>query len=359
MQKLIYISLVLSLIQLHSFAQESRKFEVVEQVKSTPLKNQQSSGTCWSFATTSFIETEALRLGKEAVSLSPIFYVTPTYLGKAEKYIERKGKSYFAGGDLTFSVLAAYQKYGAIPEEVYNGVIEGDWQHDHLEMDELLAVMVESIGASGYGRIKPNSWKKAIEGVLQAYLGKAPSRFLYNGREYTPQSFAHEFVGINPEDYVEITSYQHLPFYKKSVLNIPANWNNHKYLNLPIDDFEAVINHALESGYSLCWDGDASEDGFNFDTGMMELSMAQETSSITQSLRQITFDNQSTTDDHNMHMIGIALDETGKRYYLMKNSEGENELDGFMYMSKNALLLKTISVMVHKDAIPAAIKSKI
>ncbi len=354
-----YILYLLLLLGLKFFAQEVNDYKVVDLVKTTPLKDQQSSGTCWSFATTSFIETEAIRLGKDAVSISPIFYVSPTYLSKAEKYIQKKGNSYFDAGDLTFNVLDAYRKFGAVPEAVYNGIIDGDWQHDHVEMDNLLFAMVESVGASGYGRIKPNSWKKSIEGTLRAYLGEAPGTFQYKGQQYTPKSFASTFVGINPDDYVEVTSYTHHKFYEKPIiLDIPANWNDNKYLNLPIADFETIINYALKNGFSLAWDGDASEEKFNFDKGVLTLTDQEENLIISQDLRQTTFENKTTTDEHNMHIIGAAKNKFGKDFYILKNSEGNNDLGGYIYMSRNALLLKTISVLVHKDGIPKKIKAK-
>ncbi len=347
------------LINYNSYSQEKKEFKILKSVKTSPLKNQQSSGTCWSFATTSFIETEAIRLGKDEISLSPMFYVTPAYMGKAEKFIDKKGESWFDAGDLTFSVLDGYDKFGAIPEKVYDGIIEKDWQHDHAEMDNLLREMVKSIGTSGYGRIKPYSWKKSIKAVLDAYLGTAPSAFLYKGKLYSPTSFAREYVGISPDDYIEITSYSHNDFYKMFVLDIPANWNSNKYLNLPIKDFERVIDSALESGYSLAWDGDASEPNFDFDTGLLKLTASEEENAVTQELRQTTFENKTTTDEHNMHIIGIAQDTKGNPYYLLKNSEGDNKYGGYVYMSKKALLLKTISILVHKDAIPNDIKKNL
>lgn len=353
-----FIVLLFIAFGIETQAQNSKDFEIQIKIATTKLNNQQSSGTCWSFATTSFIETEAVRLGKDTVTLSPIFYVAPTYLKKAEKYIDKKGDSWFKEGDLTFSVLNAYKKYGAVPEQAYNGIIKDDWQHDHVEMDNLLSAMVESIGTSGYGRIKPQSWEKSVEGVLNAYLGKAPETFYYKGGLYTPKTFADTFIGINTDDYIEITSYSHLEFYKNVVLNIPANWNDNKYLNLPIEDFENVINNALKNGYSLAWDGDASEPNFDFQKGVLKLTEKQEEYKITQIQRQISYENQTTTDDHNMHIIGTAKDKNEKFYYLLKNSEGDNALNGYIYMSKNALLLKTISVLVHKDAIPENIKKK-
>ncbi len=341
-----------------SRAQSPEDFELLHQVKSTPLKDQQSSGTCWSFATISFLETEALRMGKDSIALSPMFFVHPAYLGKAEKFIESKGNSYFGAGDLTFSVLNAYENFGAIPETVYDGIIEGDWRHDHFEMDNLLIAMVESIGKSGYDRIKPYSWRYAIEGVLNAYLGEPPATFVYKGKLHTPKSFANEHVGINPYDYIEITSYTHLPFYKMSALVIPANWNNNKYLNIPINDFERVVDHALEKGYSLAWDGDATEPEFDFEAGLLKLPEEQENLKITQELRQKTFEDGTTSDDHNMHLIGKVKNADGEIYYLLKNSEGNNDMNGYIYMSKNALLLKTISLLVHKDGIPKEIRQK-
>ncbi|SNR17292.1 C1 family peptidase [Tenacibaculum jejuense] len=358
MKKLLLLSGIL-FVNFLSYSQQGKKFKVIYKVKSSPLKDQQSSGTCWSFATTSFLETEAIRKGKPSISLSPMFYVHPAYLGKSKKFIETKGKSWLDAGDLTFSVLKGYETYGAVPESVYNGIIKGDWQHDHVEMDNLIKTMISSVATSGYGRIKPNSWKQSLEGVLNAYLGKAPEKFKYNGKEFTPKSFADFYLGINPKDYVEITSYNHLKYYTNSTLKIPANWGDNKYLNLPIQDFESVIENALKKGYSLAWDGDASEPNFNFEKGVAELTKEQESLKITQDLRQQTFEDKSTTDDHNMHLIGKATDTSGKIYYILKNSEGNNEQGGYMYMSKKALLLKTISVLVHKEAIPENIQSKI
>ena len=345
-------------ITLVSFAQSSSDFETILKVKSSPLKDQQSSGTCWSFATTSFIETEAIRLGKASISLSPIFYVPPTYLAKAKKFIDKKGDSYFAEGDLTFSVLDAYKKNGAIPEQIYNGIIEDDWQHDHVEMDDLLKKMVESIGTSGYGRIKPNSWSKAMEGVLKAYLAIPPATFVYKDKLYSPKTFADEYVGINPEEYIEITSYTQSDFYKMFTLKIPANWNENKYLNMPIQEFEKTIDYALENGFSLAWDGDATEPFFDFEKGVLQLPVDEESIKITQNLRQKTFEDKMTTDDHNMHLIGKAKNKEGKVFYILKNSEGNNEMGGYVYMSKNAMLLKTISLLVHKNGIPTDIKIK-
>ena len=348
-------------ISIITYSQQKEGFKVIKLIESTSIKNQQSSGTCWSFATTSFIETEAIRLGKEPVILSPIFYVTPAYIAKADKYIRLHGNSYFAEGDLTFSVMNTYKKYGAIPEKVYNGIILGEYKHDHYEMDNLLFAMVKSVGASDYGKIKQDSWKKSIKSTLNAYLGNPPDSFIYEGKSYTPITFAAEKIGINPDDYTEITSYNHHPFYQKIILEIPANWNHNFYLNLPIQDFKEVIDNALKQGYSLCWDGDVSESGFEDEKGIAELSGEfNNDSTITQEIRQLTFDNFTTQDDHNMHLIGLAKDKNGNAYYILKNSEGNNnDCGGYIYMSEKYLLLKTISVMVNKDMIPKRLETKL
>ena len=350
----IYLSFLIPTLNAQSFDD----LEFIYVIESSPIKDQQSSGTCWSFATTSFIETEAIRLGHKSISISPIYYVPPTYLSKAEKFIEREGKSYFDAGDLTFSVMDAYKNYGAIPESVYNGIIEGDWQHDHLEMDNLLYAMVESIGTSGYGRIKPSSWKKSVESVLKAYLGSPPATFIYESELHTPQSFARKYIGIQPDDYIEITSFNHEGFYKMIDLDIPANWNDNHYLNLPLHDFESIVDAALSDGYSLAWDGDASESTFDFTIGIATLEEELESTQITQEFRQAAFEDQSTTDDHNMHIIGKAHDQKGNIFYVLKNSEGSKMMKGNVIMTRNALLLKTISLLVHKDAIPAKIINK-
>ena len=334
-------------------------FTVRQLLASTPIKDQQSSGTCWSFATTSFLESEALRLGRSPVSLSPIAFVIPTYLDKAAKFIETGGRSYFGEGDLTFSVLDAYRRWGAVPESVYDGIIDGEWQHDHLEMNNLLAAMVKSVGASGYGRIKPNSWRQSVRAVLAAYIGEPPDQFEFRGRTYTPRDFADTFIGITADDYIEITSFSHLPFDRMVVLGIPANWRQQPYLNLKLADFQRVVRHALNQGFSLAWDGDASEPGFQHDRGTAILTPPEVPAVVTQEHRQAAFRNGSTTDDHNMHLIGLAENSAGKPYFILKNSEGPNPFGGYLYMSSPYFWMKTISLLVHRDGLPADIRKRI
>jgi bleomycin hydrolase len=328
-------------------------YKITKLIESTPIKDQQATGDCWSYATTSFIETEAIRLGKKPIVLSPMFFVRPTYIDKAEKYIRMNGSSFFSEGDLTFSVLKAYKEYGAIPEIVYSGKNDSVSKHDHSEMNNALLEKVKYYVKSGRGNMTPALYRKETDEILTQTLGKVPDTFVYDGKVFTPKSFAKEMIGINPDDYVEITSFSHHPFYSKFILEIKANWNNNYYLNLPIDDFSKIIDDALMHNYSVCWDGDIYEgykDGF---------AVLGDNKSITQQIRQAAFDNRTTEDVHNMHIIGIAENEKGNKFYIIKNSSDAMDCGGYLYMSKEYLLLKTISVMVNKNAIPKAIMKKV
>jgi bleomycin hydrolase len=332
-----------------NYSPEIEGYKIIKLIESTPVKDQGHTGTCWSFATTSFIETEAIRLGKNPIILSPMFYVIPTYIDKAEKYIRMDGSSHFGEGDLTFSILNNYKKYGAIPESVYSGNIDTTSKHDHFEMNSALLEKVKHYVQTGNGTMTADGYRQDIEAIMCNAMGKTPDTFNYNEKKFTPQSFANEMIGINPDDYIEITSYTHHPFNTRFILEIPANWNNNYYLNLSINDLVETIDHALMNNYSVCWDGDTRQ-GFIDGFAVLNDSIT----GITQQMRQNAFDNKTTRDVHNMHIIGIAKNNMGKRFYIVKNSDG-----GYVYMSREFLLLKTISVMVNKAAIPVDILQKI
>lgn len=327
-------------------------YKIIKLIDSTPIKDQQATGDCWSFATTSFIETEAIRIGKKPVVLSPMFFVKPTYINKAENYIRRNGSAFFGEGDLTFSVMKAYKEFGAIPESVYSGKLDSDAKHDHADMNNALLEKAKFYKNS-HGDLTPEIYRRDMDEILTQTLGKVPDTFVYDGKQFTPKSFAKVMIGINPDDYVEITSFNHHPFYSKFNLEIEANWNNNYYLNLPLDDFSTVIDDALMHNYSVCWDGDIYE-GFNDGFAILD-----NTKIITQQIRQAAFDNRTTEDIHNMHIIGIAENEKGNRFYIIKNSGDAKDCGGYLYMSKEYLLLKTISVMVNKNSIPKAIMNKV
>lgn len=328
-------------------------YKIIKLIESTPIKDQQATGDCWSFATTSFIETEAIRLGKKPIVLSPMFFVIPTYINKGENYIRRNGASAFTEGDLTFSVLKAYKDFGAIPESVYSGKNDSDTKHDHADMNKDLLEKVKFY-VNLHGDLTPELYRKDMDVILTQTLGKVPGTFEYEGKQYNTKSFAQERIGINPDDYVEITSFNHHPFYKKFNLEIEANWNNNLYLNLPLENFVTVIDNALLNNYSVCWDGDIYE-GFKNGFALLD----NKNKIITQQTRQEAFDNRTTEDIHNMHIIGIAEDKKGKTFYIIKNSSDNNDCGGYLYMSKEYLLQKTISIMVNKNAIPKVISKKV
>ncbi len=344
---------------------EGYQFEVESSVDCTPVKSQDRTGTCWSYATSSFLESEAIRLGKGKHDFSEMYTVRNIYKDKARNYILRQGKANFSQGSLAHDPLFIARSQGIMPESAYSGLLNGAKKHDHGEMEAVLKGMLD--GLLKRKQLSPN-WKYAIDGILDAYLGTAPESFMYEGKSYTPHSFA-ESLGINPDDYVQITSYTHHPFYRPFVLEIPDNYSNGLFYNVPLADMETIVDNAIKEGYSIAWDGDVSEKGFSARNGIAILPVDLEREDlftnpgeehkVSQESRQANFESYVTTDDHLMHLAGIAKDKKGTKYYLIKNSWGEiSEYKGFLYMSHSYFLSKTVSVLVHKDAIPAGIAKK-
>lgn len=341
------------------------KFKVEHNVECTEVKSQGKTGTCWSFATSSYLESELIRKGKGKHDLSEMFVVKNIYKNKAKNYILRQGKANFSQGSLAHDLIAVAKKYGVVPESVFAGKQANVKDHDHGEMEAVLKGML-----NGLLKRKPlsNKWPVAFESVLDTYMGATPEEFNYEGKKFTPKSFI-DYLDIDPDDYINISSYTHHPFYRPFVLEIPDNYSNGSFYNLPIDELEAIIEHAIKSGHSIAWDGDVSEEGFSSNEGIAVLPVDESRKDlfinpgaeqkVDQELRQKTFESYSTTDDHLMHMTGIAKDREGNKYYLIKNSWGKRgPHKGFLYMSSAYMRLKTVSIMVHKDAIPADIAKK-
>lgn len=352
-------------------AQEENKayqFTVTHEVKHTPVKDQARTGTCWCFSTVSFIESEAMRLGAEAMDLSEMFIVNYNYRKKAENYVRMHGTANFGQGGLSHDVMDRFRENGIVPESVYDGMRLGKDYHDHSEMFRVLIGMLDGVVSSRRPTIQ---WKTSLAGVLNAYLGVLPDNFEYQDETFTPHSFAEEKVMINPNSYVELTSYTYAPFYHQCMLKVPDNWMyNDDFYNVPLDDLEHVVDHALKKGYSVTWDGDVSERTFSSrDKGYAILSKEElpekitepvEEMKVTQTNRQETFDSYRTTDDHLMHIVGLAEDQNGKVYYYIKNSGGaEGVYDGYMFMSKPYFRMKTTAVMMHQDALPPDLKQKL
>lgn len=364
MKKTIFLLIAL----LGSFgAQAQYQFTLTSDCNCTSIKNQQNTGTCWSYATSSFLESELIRMGKkEEYDLSEMFFVRQIYLDKAQNYVYRQGKAQFGQGGLSHDVIKAFVEAGAVPESVYSGKLPGDYMHDHSEMEVALKGMLDVITQQK----KPsNKWVASVAGILDAYMGEAPTKFTVNGKEYTPMTYS-AILGINPGDYISFTSYTHHPFDKEMILEIPDNWSNGSYYNVPFEDLVSITKHAISKGYSVAWDGDVSEKGFAASKGVAVLPLNEkredlftkpdEELAVTQALRQETFMNYSSTDDHLMHITGTAKDQKGATYFYVKNSWGEiSPYSGYVYMSEPYFKLKTVGIMVHKDAVPMEIRKRL
>ncbi|WMX17296.1 MULTISPECIES: C1 family peptidase [unclassified Aureispira] len=337
------------------------KYDVV----CTEVKNQERTGTCWSFATSSFLESEVKRTKKMDIDLSEMFSVRATYMDKAQNYILRQGKANYSEGSLSHDVINAVERVGLVPEAAFSGKSEGVEVHNHGEMISATKGMLD--GLQQRKTLSPR-WKAAMNAILDIYMGDAPEQFKYDGKEYTPKSFA-QFLGIKGSDYISLTSYTHHPFYQSFVLEIPDNYSNGSYQNVPMEELEQIVDNAIQNGFSVAWDGDVSEATFSHKEGLAILPQDPNRENlwdkpdaeikVTQELRQSTFESKSTTDDHLMHLVGIAYDTKGTKYYKIKNSWGtSNTFKGYLYMSQAYFQLKTVGILVHKEAIPKTISKK-
>ena len=345
-------------------------FTMEYEVGRTPVKDQGNTGTCWCFATLSFLESEILRTGGEPLDLSEMFLVRHLYPHKAMNYFRQHGNTVFGQGSLSHDALFCLREYGIVPEEVYDGRKRGESVHDHAEMYAMLKAMLETTQELSSGEVTP-LWREAFTAVLDVYLGAPPERFSYRGKEYTPVEFAETHVNVDLSNYVELTSFSHHPFYEKIRLEIPDNWSFYdEYINVPIDELEIIVDYALKNGHSLAWDGDMSEEDYADSDRRHAIVPADEGNdtpgapaaekTITQELRQRTFDNYSTTDDHLMHIFGIARDQHGKKYYVAKDSWfSEEEHEGLIYLSRSYFRLKTVAILINREILPADIVSKI
>ncbi len=367
------ILLIALFISITTLAQDQSelpyKFNVVKDNSSTVIKDQCRTGTCWSFATSSFIESEILRLGGKSVNLSEMYNVRVTYPEKAMNYVRYQGKAQFGAGSLSHDVINAIRDYGMVPESVYTGLNYDMERHNHAEMDALLEAMVKAVVKEDKRNIT-DKWDDAIAAVLDVYLGKIPKNFDYEGKKYTPTSF-RDAMGIHADDYVEITSFTHHPFYKKFILEVPDNFSQGQFQNVPIEELYDIVKKAINDGYTVAWDADVSEKTFSFRNGMAILpakgvkkddyfkKIVPELK-VDQAFRQKGFNDFQTTDDHLMHITGIAKDQDGKEYFIIKNSWGQNNpFGGHQYISAEYFKGKTISVMLHKDALSKEMKKKL
>jgi len=368
------------------------KFTDVKILPTTSVKDQNKSGTCWAFSGISTIEDDLLRQGKGEFDLSEMFVVRNAYIDKAKKYIRTNGKINFAQGGSFADVLEMTRRYGAMPEEAYAGLNYGEKKHSHYEMADALKSYLDAVMSNGQRTKKlSTAWLQGFIGILDAYLGPVPANFTYKGKTYTPQSFAKE-IGIDPDNFEVFTSYTHHPFYEKFALEIPDNWLWSECINVPIGDLVSITDNALDNGYTVLWAADVSEGGFKWTKGYavnpaekeekdmtdselsrwvklsdkdraaarFEIKGPVKEKEVTQEMRQNSFDNYETTDDHGMVIVGYATDQEGNRFYKVKNSWDTNQIyDGFFYVSVPYFLEKTLNIGVRKEAVPSSIAKKL
>ncbi len=382
---LLVFALSLSAQSVVSAKSDTLSFSVIKENKITPVKNQANTGTCWSFSGLGFFESEILRIKGIETDLSEMFVVRHSYEDKADKFVRTDGKNNFSQGGSFHDVWHVLKYYGIVPESEMNGLNYGLDHHNHGELSAIGLGIVQAVSRNPNRTLTP-SWKKAFAAVMETYLGEFPEKFNVDGKEYTPQSYV-KALGLNMDDYVSITSYTHHPFYSKFALEISDNWRWAESYNVPLDEFMRIFDYAIGSGYTIAWGTDVSEAGFTRDGlgvlpetnkellagtdqarwvggatsgGKMDVNRPLIEQQVTQESRQLGYDNKQTTDDHGMQIYGIAKDQTGKEYYMVKNSWGTNsKFQGIWYVTKSFTAAKTMNIMVHKDAVPKDIRKKL
>ena len=378
-------SAALAMTAMSSFAQAEYEFTTVKENPVTSIKNQYRSGTCWCFSALSFIESEVLRTKGQTVDLSEMFVVGKSYHDRAIKYVRLDGNLRFSAGSSFGDVFHVMNDYGIVPQEAMPGFNYGTELPVHGELDAALLGYVEAI-AKNPNRQLSTAWVKGFDGIVAAYFGEYPETFTVDGVEYTPKSYC-EHIGFNMNDYVNLTSFTHHPFYQPFVIEVCDNWRWDSAYNLPIDELMDVMYNAIDKGYTIAWGSDVSEKGFTRNgiavapvdktkvtTGsdqekwvgksaeQTEEAKADlpEEMSITQEMRQDGYDRKTTTDDHGMHIYGLAKDQNGTNYFIVKNSWGEaGKYKGIWYASDAFVRYKTLNIVVHKDALPKDIKKKL
>ncbi|ADY53270.1 peptidase C1A papain [Pseudopedobacter saltans DSM 12145] len=357
-------------------SKQSFTFTPIINLTNTSIKNQGSSGTCWSYSTNSFLESEMIKAGRSAVDLSEMFIVRNSYIEKGKNYVRMHGAVTLGDGGALHDVINMYAKYGIVPQEVYTGLNYGTDVNRFGEMAAIQEGVLSAVVKNPNNVLTPN-WIKAYTAVIDSYLGEAPEKFTYNGKSYTPQTFAKEVVGLNPQDYIEISSFKDQPLYQKFVLMVPDNWSFDQVYNVKMNELTDIIDNALKSGHTVAWATDVSEKGFSWKNGIAyvparDFSMMNDTEKasmfngpkpelkITEDMRQKAFNNYETTDDHGMHIVGLAKDQNGKEYYIVKNSWGEsNDYKGYLYVTKTFVQYKTTSILLNKKGLPKDIRQKL
>ena len=322
----------------------------------TSVKDQYLSATCWSFSSTSLLESELLRQGKAESDISEMFIARHSMMRKIKRHLGLKGENFFTPGGQFHDAVWVMKNYGLVPESVYSGKGRGEKDHNHGDMDTLLQQIVRFCVSNQITELDQRQ-ERVVDSILDHYYGAIPANFNYKGKNYTPRSYCDEYLGLNPDDCLEITSYTHHPFYTRFVLEDKYNWTGDYYWNVSLDDFMSITNIALDNGFTVGWDGDAADPDFNFNAGYA--SLKNPPTGDQQKARQQDFENQTTLLDHMMHIVGKAR-QNGKTWYYVKNSWGKtlNPTGGLMYMQEDYFKMRTVAIIVHKQAIPAPIRKK-
>ncbi len=392
---------VAAVCSLPAMAQDAKKvpadslvFTTVLENPVTSIKNQNNSGTCWSYSALAFLESEVLKKdpSKTDIDLCESFLVSKTYTDRADRNVRTHGDASFSQGGSFYDAIFCMERYGFIPEGImpYPITPYGDSLFNFTNFFPPMEAYIKAIATSNAKKINP-IWKKDVQGMIDNYFGQCPTEFEYKGKKYTPQSFVKDYLQLDPNDYVSLTSYTHHPFYSQFVLEIQDNWRWATSYNLPLDEFMRVMEESVKNGWTFAWGADVSEDGFSRRTGKNKCvatvpdtkatagvgsdqsrwtgekagaKIAQADAAgekvITQEMRQEGYDNWTTTDDHGMQIYGIAKDQNGKEYFMMKNSWGEyGPYKGFWYVSKPYVAYKTMNIVINKNAIPKDIRKKL
>ena len=375
------------LLSLSAVAQEVKQdkpeFTVVKQAPVTSVKNQYRSGTCWCYSALSFVESEIIRQKGIEVDLSEMFVVNHAYFDRAVKYIRLDGKLGFSAGSSFGDVFEVIKSYGIVPQNVYSGMNYGTELPVQGELDAVLEGFVKALVTNPNRKLTP-AWKPAFQGILDAYLGEIPATFKAEEKAFNPLTY-RDYLGINTDDYINLTSFTHHPFYEPFIIEVCDNWRWGSAYNLPIEELMEVMYNDVENGYTIAWGADVSEKGFTrsgiatvpdfenkvtagsdqerwvgkSETGKEESAPAEE-KVITQEMRQLAYDNKETTDDHGMHIYGLAKDQNGNPFFIVKNSWGKaGDYEGIWYASDAYVRYKTLNIVVHKDALPKSIKKKL
>ncbi len=368
---------------------EGYKFTDTKTVKTVPVTNQYKSGTCWCFSTVSFIEEEILRAGGPEIKLSEMWIVRNIYFEKAVKYVRLHGSLNFAVGGAAHDVTHAIEKYGIVPREVYKGLNYGTEMPEFGEIDEVLKAYVDAVIKNKNGKLTP-AWQDGLNAILDAYFGERPETFTYEGKEYTPHTFA-ESLPVKMSDYIEFSSYTHHPFYSSFIIEVPDNWLWGEVYNVPLNEMMQVIDDAIAEGHPVAWGTDVSEKGFRGakaigiipeeaeknmvgsdaerwgkllsaekEAQIYSLDQPVKEKTITQEMRQTAYDNYETTDDHGMVIVGTAVDQNGSPFYKVQNSWGDRgPYEGFYYFSRPFVEYKTMDIMVNKNVVSKELLKKL